>query len=117
MADLAQNLTEQEWYKALVEECQTIRVKGELNARWVIIESYHTIGKRILAETDNFNRLKIYGQKIAQRVAESLGRSQRTIEQAIQFVKQYPDLEKLPLGKAASWHKICNDLLPARRKI
>jgi hypothetical protein len=39
------------------------------------------------------------GKKIVQRVAESLGKSGRTIWYAMQFAREYPDLSLLPEGK------------------
>ncbi|KKQ68589.1 MAG: hypothetical protein A2626_02820 [Candidatus Nealsonbacteria bacterium RIFCSPHIGHO2_01_FULL_38_55] len=67
-------------------------------------------------ENDNFEREKIYGKKILQRVAISLGKSERTIYQAVEFAQKYPDIQKLPEGKNISWHKICNNLLPEVRQ-
>jgi N6-adenosine-specific RNA methylase IME4 len=81
-----------------------------------LIEAYHNLGKRILEENNNFEREKIYGKKIVQRVAVSLGKSERSIFQAIQFVEKFPKLDTLPDGKNISWHKICNNLLPAPKE-
>ncbi len=106
------NLQQQEWYSLLVDECKAIITEAEFTSRWAYVEGYHELGKRILQEHDNFERSKIYGKEITQRVAESLGRSQRTVEQSIQFVKKYPTLELLPEGKNTSWHDICNKYLP-----
>jgi len=44
-------------------------------------------------------------------VSQSLNKSKRTIERAIQFAKKYPDLNKLPEGKNTNWHTICNKYL------
>lgn len=64
------------------------------------------MGKRIYEETDNFDRAKIYGKQITQRVAESLNRSPRTIEYAIIFYKRFNDLALLPEGKNTSWRSV-----------
>lgn len=44
-------------------------------------------------------------------MSQSLGKSKRTIERAIQFAKQYPDLNELPEGKNTSWYQICSKYL------
>ncbi len=51
-------------------------------------------------------------KNLASRVARDLERSPRTIERAIQFARQYPDIDQVPGGKNISWHVICNELLP-----
>ena len=106
-------LESSEWFTACIEECKAIIVEGEFTARWTIIETYHELGKRILQEYDNFERSKIYGDRIVSQVAESLGKSERTIYRAMQFAREYPDLAMLPLGKNASWHSVCQ-LLPVK---
>lgn len=103
----------EEWYQQLVDDCQTIITETEFTARWVLVEGYHALGMRILEEYDNFERREIYGQKIAQRVAGSLGKSERTLDYAVQFARKCPDLELLPYGKDVSWRKICHEYLPA----
>lgn len=106
-------LVKQDWYQQLIEDCKDIIVESVFTSRWALIEGYHLLGKRILEENDNFKRAKIYGQEITSHVSQSLDKSKRTIERAIQFVRQYPDISKLPEGKNISWHKIVNKYLPA----
>ena len=101
-----------EWYQQLIEDLKDAITECEFTARWVVIEGYHMIGKRILEEYPNFERAQIYGEEIASRVSQSLGKSKRTIERAIQFARVYPDLNLLPEGKNTSWHRICNKYLP-----
>jgi hypothetical protein len=105
-------LVAESWFTQLVEDCKNIIVEREFAARWELIEGYHSLGKRILDEYPNFERAQIYGEEIASRVSESLGRAERTVERAIQFAKMYPDLNLLPEGKDTSWHRICNKYLP-----
>ena len=109
-------LTTQSWFQNFVEELKDILVESEFSARWTLIEAYHLVGKRILEEYPNFERAQIYGKQIASRVSESLGKSERTIERAIQFARMYPDLNLLPEGKNVSWHLICNKYLPAPKQ-
>jgi len=110
---IPKELNSEDWYQGLIEECKAIIVESAFNARWTLVEGYHQLGERILKENNNFQRAEIYGQKITQRVAASLNKSQRTIEQAIQFVKKYPDLDKVPEGKNINWRKIVNKYLPS----
>lgn len=105
-------LQDQEWYQALIEDCQGILTEGIWNYRLTLIKTYHLLGKRILEENDNFKRERIYGERIANTVGESLGKSRQTIGYAIRFAKKYSDLDLLPEGKNISWHKICNQYLP-----
>ena len=46
-----------------------------------------------------------------QRIAQSLGKSKRTIHYAIQFAREYPDLNLLNEGKNISWSHIVNKYL------
>ena len=105
-----------DWYQSLIDDCQSIIVEAEFTSRWVLVEGYHLLGQRILAENDNFERQKIYGKEITKRVSISLGKGIRTIEKAIQFAKKIPDLAALPEGKNTSWRKICNDYLPEHKE-
>ena len=104
-----------DWYQSLIDDCRSIVVEAEFTSRWVLVQGYHTLGLRILAENDNFERQKIYGHEITSRVSLSLGKSVRTIERAIKFAREYPDLALLPEGKNTSWRKICNDYLPEHK--
>ena len=107
-------LVKNEWYAELIEDCKTIIVERIFNAANEYITCWHEVGARILAENDNFERQKIYGQKIAQSIAESLGKSERTINYAIRFAKDYPDLQKFlnSNGKDLNWFKITQKYLP-----
>ena len=109
-------LIQANWYRSLIDDCQSIMVEAEFTSRWVLVQGYHSLGLRILAENDNFERQKIYGQKIVQRVAESLNKKERTIFNAVKFAKKFPDLAALPEGKDTSWRKICNEYLPEHKE-
>ncbi len=106
----------QDWFVSLIEDCKDLLTEAEFGARWMIVECYHALGVRLLQDFDNFERAKIYGEKIAQVVAESLGKSERTINYAIQFARLYPDLNLLPEGKNTSWSKICKGYLTAPKE-
>ncbi len=101
----------QGWFIQLVDECKDIVTETEFTSRWTLVEGYHSLGSRILQENNNFERAKIYGEGICNAVAESLGKRSRTIYYAIQFAKEYPDLNLLPEAKNTSWHHIVNKYL------
>ena len=101
----------QGWFINLVDECKDIVTETEFTSRWALVEGYHSLGSRILQENENFDRAKIYGEGICNAVAESLGKQPRTIYYAIQFAREYPDLNLLPEAKNTSWHHIINKYL------
>ncbi len=109
-------ITMSEWYQALVSDCNDIVTEAVYQSRWALVEGYHNLGKRILEEHDNFERAKIYGEKIVQDLAQSLNMSSRIIWYAIQFVQKYPDLTKVPEGKNITWNKIITKYLPASKE-
>ena len=107
-------IKKEDWYDKLLNDCRSIMMKTAFNSQWALIEGYWQLGKRISDENNNFDREKIYGEKIVSRVSESLGKSERTINRAIQFAWKYPVLDKTSFGKNVSWHKIVNDYLPEK---
>ncbi len=103
--------TNETWYVNLIDDCKDIVVETEFTSRWVLVEGYHQLGSRILAEYENFQRLRMPDSELVQRIAISIGRSDRTVYYAIQFARMYPDLNLLPEGKNISWHHIVNKYL------
>ncbi len=99
-----------------MDDCQTIMTEAVYQSRWALIEGYHQLGKRILEEHDNFERAKVYGEKIVQGLAESLNMSSRILWYAIQFVKKYPDLNNVPEGKNITWNKIITNYLTTQKE-
>ena len=99
------------WYSNLVDELQDIITEKRFEHTTALIECYHMVGTRILQENDNFERSKIYGQEILQRLAKSLGRSQRTLAYAVKFAKLYPELNMFTEGKNWTWNHIINKYL------
>ena len=99
------------WYTVLVDELKDCIIEKTFTSRWELIDCYHQVGIRILQENDNFERAKIYGQEILQRLAKSLGKSQRTLAYAVKFAGLYPDLNALPEGKTVSWNHVINKYL------
>lgn len=100
-----------DWYSSLIKDCKSIINSCEFSSRWALVEGYHSLGKRILTENDNFDRSKIYGGEIVARLRESLGKSEATIWRSVQFARKYPDIQPLK-ERGLSWHKVCVRLLP-----
>ena len=109
-------IQQEDWYKALIEDCQSAFTEGFFNSRDILIRTYHLAGRRILEETDNFNKASVYGEGITQTLASSMNVSQRTIEYAIKFAKTFPDLSKLPEGKTISMNKIITKYLTKQKE-
>ncbi len=99
------------WYTQLVEDCKDIVTETEFTSRWALVEGYHQLGSRILTEYENFQRLRMPDSELVQRIAISIGRSDRTVYYAIQFARMYPDLNLLKEGKDISWSHIVNKYL------
>ena len=99
------------WYNTLIEELNDIITEKRFEHTTALIECYHMVGARILQENDNFERAKIYGQEILQRLAKSLDKSPRTLAYAVKFAKMYPELNMLPEGKNWTWNHIINKYL------
>ena len=101
-----------EQYGHFIEELKAIITEGVFDANMRLIETYHQFGIRIVEETENFNRAKIYGESITKRIAEDIGKSQRTIQKCVQFALKYPNLEDflsgVQEGKNITWNKVCN---------
>jgi DNA modification methylase len=104
------NFTQQEWYQLLVDECKAIITEATFTSRWALVEGYWNLGKLI---KDTYKTRKdIYGKKIAQDLAESIGISERTINYACAAYEKYPDIGTLPEGKNISWNKLITKYLP-----
>ena|SRR3989338_1957142 len=92
-------------YNSFVEECKDILVEAEFTSRWALIEGYHALGKHIV-EQDNK-----YGDGLSARLANSLNKSQRTIEYAITFARKFDTVDMLPEGKATNWNQVVRKYL------
>lgn len=110
-------LVTEQWFTSLIDECKDILVEGEFAWRWTILETYHSLGKRILQENPNFERSKIYGDRLVATVAESLGRSERTIYYAMKFAETFPSPNEVPEGKNVSWRLVCQKYLTKPKEL
>lgn len=94
-------VTYPEWFDALVEECKSIITEATFSSRWALVEGYHQLGSRLLEEEG-----KEPMDQLVQRVAVSLGKSERMLWYAVKFARMYPQLDSLPEGKNVSWWRI-----------
>ena len=113
---MTNKLAKSDWYQLLIEDCQAIVTETVFSSNWILIEGYHNLGKRIVEERENFKRMGVSSKKIASLVSQSIGKSKRTVQRAIQFYQKYPDLSVLPEGKNVTWHRIVNKYLPEHTK-
>lgn len=90
-----------------IEELKGLLTEGEFTARWTIIETYHTLGRRIVEESAGSSI-----DHLVQALAPALERSERSLWYAIQFYKKFPEIQQLPEGKSISWNKIITQYLP-----
>jgi len=106
------------WLQSLADDVIAIHTEGIFISRWAVIETYHAIGRRIATDEG----WKKWGRGNAEKlshVTELTGIGERDIRRAIQFYEKYPTetaelIKLLPDGKNISWHKVVNNLLPAR---
>jgi hypothetical protein len=104
-------LQNEQWYTTLIEDCKDIAVETEFTSKWALVEGRHLLGKRILEEYDNFQRLRMPDSELVQRIAISISRQKRTVYYCIEFARKFPDLSLLPEGKNVSFHHIINKYL------
>ena len=100
-------MTTEEKYEHFVEELKAILVEGVFDANMRLIETYHLFGSRIVQAGSS------YGGQLTKRVAENIGRSQRTVQKAVQFARDHPDLKEFlsEYGKDITWNRIANKIL------
>ncbi len=95
---------EEEKYQEFIEECKAIITEAVFTSRWSLVEGYHHLGQRVIEQGET-----------PLRVAQSLGKSERTIQYAVQFAEKFPNIDLLPEGKNISWRKVIA-LLPSGEK-
>lgn len=112
---MTNDMVTQDWYQHLIEDCHAIITERVYRARQELIECWHEVGERIVTEKNLKWKAKGNGE-IIQRLAADVGVSAKSIYQAIQFYKKYPDVshacETWEEGKNISWKKITEKYLP-----
>lgn len=105
-----------DWYTHMMGDCVATIVEGETASKWILIENYHQVGKRILSEKSNLDRLFMNDSEIVRRVAKESKRPERLIYNCVQFARKYPELNLVPDGKNVSWRDIVHKYLPESRE-
>lgn len=83
------SLLNEDWFFHLIEQIEATRIEKTNEAREIILEGKWEIGRLIHGEYGNFERKKIYGQKVAETIAESLGKSSGDVWACMRFYKKY----------------------------
>ena len=112
---LIKQIDNEDWYQGLIEDLDSIITERIKRSREELLLGYHEVGTRLLQEFDNFQRHRIYGSEITSRVSQSIGKSKRTVERAVQFARKFPefnDVYALEEGENISWNKVVNKYLP-----
>lgn len=84
----------------IAEDIKQCRIEANFNVRWQVIEMHNYIGKLLV---DNF------GDNLAEvlpRLAKKCNWSDRSLYRAAEFYKKWPDINKIPDGKAASFNRL-----------
>ncbi len=116
------DITNKDFYQALLEDCQAIIVERGFRARMEVVEGKWDIGKRIYEDNNQMNRHQIYGARIIENLSRDLGVSTSSLFSCVQFFKKFPveDFDevvyRLPGGKEASWSKVLNELLGGNKE-
>jgi len=109
-------LNNEQWFMSLVEDCSDIAVEMGFASRWALIEGYHLLGTRILQDELNLTRGGTTLRGTLQDLAKEIGKRERSLYYAVQFVKKFPDLNALPEGKDCNWYHIINKYLTTEIK-
>lgn len=84
----------------VAEEIIQCRIEASFNVRWQVIEMHNYIGKLLI---DNFEENLA---EVLPTLAKKCKWSDRSLYRAAEFYKKYPDLAKIPNGKAASFNRL-----------
>lgn len=105
--NLSIELKDQEWYKDLIENCESAIAEASFTAKWALVQGYHRIGRLIDEKKSDFQKAGIFGMdELVHNCAVALRLSERTIFYAVAFYKKFPDLDDAPFGKDTSWSTI-----------
>ena len=91
------------WYQEFIEEIKVTLTEGEFSARWELITCYHKVGLQLIKAKETYN---VPLSPLCKAVAQTLGRSERTVYYMAQFAQKYPDLTSAPLEKHISWRGV-----------
>ena len=107
-------MTVSDAYQSLVDDCVAIITESVHISREILIRGHHALGGRIV--NDKYYQWNARGNGATlQSLSKSTGIQERTLYRAIQFYREYPDLDKFlneaKEGKNLSWNKIITNYL------
>ena len=99
------------WLKEMADDIDGMATEGIFASRWMLVETYHNIGRRIVAD-ENYKKYYHGHGEILTDLSNLCSVHVRDIYRAMKFYSKYPDLDLIPEGKNISWNKIVTKYLP-----
>ena len=114
-AIVPKDLSTQDWFKSLVDDCGSLLTEAYEHSNWIIIIAHHTVGKRIIAEAE-----KLEITALIREMSYAMNRSERDLFYSVQFARRFPVAEnlasELPDGKNARWSTAIKSLGDGKKK-
>jgi site-specific DNA-methyltransferase (adenine-specific) len=111
MNEKMNELTKNEWYNELVEDCKAIITEAIFTSRWALVQGYWELGQRI--REDKLAQEYSKGNKtFVTDLSRNIKVGYRDIYRALQLYDKYPDINNIPEGKNISWNKLITKYLP-----
>lgn len=113
-----ETLANEDWYIALVEDCQAIKTEKEFIIRDEKIQTQWELGKRIKEAVTNDNSIN---ERVFNALASDLGVSDKDLRLALDFFDKFKGdsyeevIVNTPWDKGASWIKIRQEYLGVKR--
>ena len=104
-------MSNEPWFTNLVEDCKDIATEFSFTSRWSLVEGYHLLGSRILQDEV---RIVQGGSSLAwtlHDLAKYIGKRERSLYYAVEFVRKFPDLNEAPFDKTVNWYRIVHEHL------
>ena len=99
------------FFQQLVVECRDIVTESSFASRWSLVEGYHLLGSRILQDEVKLTQGGTNLRNTLQGIAKLVGKRERSLYYAVEFVRKFPDLNTLPEGKDTNWFRIVHKYL------
>jgi len=101
------------FFQSLIEDCRDIVIESSFASRWSLVEGYHQLGSRILQDEDKL--VSVSGgtslRSALHDIAKLVGKRERSLYYAVEFVRMFPDINALPEGKDLNWYRIVHKYL------
>jgi len=99
------------FFQQLVDECRNIVVESGFASRWSLVEGYHLLGSRILQDEVKIVQGGSSLSGTLHDLAKYVGKRERSLYYAIEFVRKFPNLNEAPFDKTVSWYRIVHEHL------